>query len=380
MFQICMNRKILHSSEFNELGWHAAKMAMDHVTLEDITAVLMQHVKLPVMASDVIVLMDIDECSIGLHNCSDNATCTNIPGSFTCTCNSGLVGDGVSCKPFTNVILVANHPQSHSKTLLFQNELTSYSVTFSSFLVCQNKNADLVFVMDDSGSIGTSNFIKQKDVVMQIIRQYEIGTNKVQVSVVKFSYNVVVEFYLNSFSTKSDVLNAVNNTAYRNGGSTDTASALELVYQQIFTLSKGGRQDTPNIVIVITDGRSSSRSNTLAAASRLHSIASVIAVGVGSGTDSVELAGIASDAVYNFHVDNFEAFNGIFGGILFVFFTNDLLDAQKMTNFPAKKLEMLFDKCNLFSNSLEYKISNKTNETSQLCFFLNNISFKLYQP
>lgn len=42
---------------------------------------------------------DIDECAEGTDNCDVNATCTNEPGSFTCTCNFGFAGDGVTCDP-----------------------------------------------------------------------------------------------------------------------------------------------------------------------------------------------------------------------------------------------------------------------------------------
>ena len=41
--------------------------------------------------------LDIDECSSGTHDCHENANCTNIPGSFNCSCNKGLIGDGRSC-------------------------------------------------------------------------------------------------------------------------------------------------------------------------------------------------------------------------------------------------------------------------------------------
>ncbi|QQP51302.1 Uncharacterized protein FKW44_012624, partial [Caligus rogercresseyi] len=39
---------------------------------------------------------DVDECSLGLDNCHGNATCRNLPGSFSCECKRGFLGDGVS--------------------------------------------------------------------------------------------------------------------------------------------------------------------------------------------------------------------------------------------------------------------------------------------
>ena len=45
----------------------------------------------------LLYLIDIDECETGTDNCDIDATCTNIAGNFSCTCNQGYHGDGVSC-------------------------------------------------------------------------------------------------------------------------------------------------------------------------------------------------------------------------------------------------------------------------------------------
>ena len=41
--------------------------------------------------------LDIDECAIGSHNCSKDATCTNTVGSYVCECDEGYTGDGRIC-------------------------------------------------------------------------------------------------------------------------------------------------------------------------------------------------------------------------------------------------------------------------------------------
>ncbi|XP_035689940.1 neuropilin-1-like isoform X4 [Branchiostoma floridae] len=39
----------------------------------------------------------VDECAGGTNNCSPQATCSDTPESFTCTCNPGYIGNGVTC-------------------------------------------------------------------------------------------------------------------------------------------------------------------------------------------------------------------------------------------------------------------------------------------
>ena len=50
-------------------------------------------------------LADIDECSIGTHNCHANANCLNTRGSFSCTCKTGFQGNGVNCIGMASVLI-----------------------------------------------------------------------------------------------------------------------------------------------------------------------------------------------------------------------------------------------------------------------------------
>jgi hypothetical protein len=40
---------------------------------------------------------DIDECKMNRDDCNSKAECTNLKGSYSCRCKEGYTGDGVSC-------------------------------------------------------------------------------------------------------------------------------------------------------------------------------------------------------------------------------------------------------------------------------------------
>ena len=40
---------------------------------------------------------DVNECTRGTDWCHFRATCRNTQGSYTCSCNSGYIGNGFSC-------------------------------------------------------------------------------------------------------------------------------------------------------------------------------------------------------------------------------------------------------------------------------------------
>lgn len=39
----------------------------------------------------------VDYCSMG-HSCDENATCMNLNTKYTCKCNQGFQGDGITCE------------------------------------------------------------------------------------------------------------------------------------------------------------------------------------------------------------------------------------------------------------------------------------------
>ena len=53
-----------------------------------------------------LALIGINECALNLHNCSDDAFCTDIVGGFTCTCEQGYSGNGVTCTSTQSITLI----------------------------------------------------------------------------------------------------------------------------------------------------------------------------------------------------------------------------------------------------------------------------------
>ncbi|WP_437765949.1 FG-GAP-like repeat-containing protein [Sorangium sp. So ce281] len=58
---------------------------------------------------------DVNECALGTDSCDANATCIDASGSFTCACDAGYSGDGVTC---TNIDECAESPCQNGGTCI----------------------------------------------------------------------------------------------------------------------------------------------------------------------------------------------------------------------------------------------------------------------
>ncbi len=99
---------------------------------------------------------------------------------------------------------------------------------------------DLVFVLDNSGSVGATNFDKVRDFVKGVIDFFIIGVNDTHVSVVTYETDTHIEFNLVKYFTKNELRNAVDDIKYH-GFLTYTGEALNTVRQKVFNASAGMR-------------------------------------------------------------------------------------------------------------------------------------------
>jgi Mg-chelatase subunit ChlD len=200
-----------------------------------------------------------------VHNliCSNSNACSSSPcgngqcvatsPSFTCSCANGFAG--VQCQ-----------------------------------LTCRQV-ADVVFLLDESGSYGPENFMKQLDFVRDTISGMNVLDGASRVSIITFGNSATVHFNLNQFNSKQAVLDATS-INYQ-GGSTNTAAGLAAMKDQF---AQYGRNGVAKVGIVITDGRSDDFMRTTKEAETIrNSGVTLLVVGVGSQPQAPELAAIASN-------------------------------------------------------------------------------------
>ena len=165
----------------------------------------------------------------------------------------------------------------------------------------------MVFVIDTSGSIGSSNFQLIREFTANITAELIHNSPRSSVGVILFESNAHIQFNLQTYTSLNSLLSAINQLPYSSGG-TDTAEALTLLLATAQNGTLGLRSDSSKVAIVITDGRSSSSSATSLAAASLHAsnIFDVYAVGI-DGAYLPELQGITSSPEFVFFTSSFNS-------------------------------------------------------------------------
>ncbi|CAG5120467.1 unnamed protein product, partial [Candidula unifasciata] len=159
---------------------------------------------------------------------------------------------------------------------------------------CPAMSADIILVMDASGSIVSTTFKYLLYFLSRLLTAFNIGPNNVRVAAIVFSKTANKVFDLKTYSDYESVSKALQETPFQ-GDVTNTHLAFDLIVDDdMFGPAAGGRYDAPNIVVAVTDGNSSDTKTTLASVDRVKAQkAEVIAVGVGNIAQD-ELYGMAS--------------------------------------------------------------------------------------
>lgn len=168
---------------------------------------------------------------------------------------------------------------------------------------CDESRADVVFVIDSSGSIRDNNPEDESydnynlllQFVANVTNELNTGIYQTRIGLVRYSATAESVFFLNSYFDKAELISAILSVGYM-GSDTNTSGALREMRTVQFTLENGDRGGIPNVAIVITDGVSTIDTNLTipeAEQARADNI-TVFSVGVTDKIDGTELRGISS--------------------------------------------------------------------------------------
>jgi len=117
--------------------------------------------------------------------------------------------------------------------------------------------------VDKSGSIGHFNFSLMKSFLSHLVAELDIDSGITRVGLVPYSTHVatIEAFNLSEYSSVTSVQSAIASLSYSRGF-TYTNKVLAYVRTKMLTPAAGDRSDVPNVVILITDGRSTKPSAT----------------------------------------------------------------------------------------------------------------------
>ena len=121
--------------------------------------------------------------------------------------------------------------------------------------------ADVIFVLDESGSISSADFNLMKSFLSQLVSRLDIDSGNTRVGLVTFSTGVGTTVNLNAHSSVASLQSAISSLTY-SGGGTNTAAALQYVRTTMLTSAAGDRSNVFNVVVVLTDGGSNTPTAT----------------------------------------------------------------------------------------------------------------------
>ncbi|XP_005411292.1 PREDICTED: collagen alpha-3(VI) chain isoform X2 [Chinchilla lanigera] len=168
----------------------------------------------------------------------------------------------------------------------------------------EKKKADIVFLLDGSINFRRDNFQEVLRFVSEIVDTvYEDG-DSIQVGLVQYNSDPTDEFFLKDFSSKSQIIDAINKVVYKGGRHANTRVGLQHLQLNHFVPDAGSRLDqrVPQIAFVITGGKSVEDAQDVSLALTQRGV-KVFAVGV-RNIDSEEVGKIASNSATAFRVGN----------------------------------------------------------------------------
>ena len=142
------------------------------------------------------------------------------------------------------------------------------------------------------------NFETSLNAIKTFVNDILIHNGKIQIGLLTYNDRSNVQFYLNRHKTKSEILNAIDRVEYKIGRR-NTANAIKVARNRMFSRRYGARKDTKRVLIVITDGISDINNDNVLPESELARSEGIITLVIGVGVKETKeldiIAGIPNN-------------------------------------------------------------------------------------
>lgn len=149
-----------------------------------------------------------------------------------------------------------------------------------------------MFIVDVSDSTTSPALVR--GFLCRMINRLGIESDSVRVGIVLYSESPTADFYLNTFNSKSEILQYIKQLLFGDGES-KTSRALKFAREKVFVKEMGSRHaiGVPQVAVVITEMKTLDNVTVAEAAKLIHSGVQVYAVSVSTDNEE-QLKQIAS--------------------------------------------------------------------------------------
>ncbi|KFV97914.1 von Willebrand factor A domain-containing protein 2, partial [Eurypyga helias] len=167
----------------------------------------------------------------------------------------------------------------------------------------QAQSLDLAFAVDASAGVGLENFLRLKGFVRSSCSHFSINRDVTQIALVIYGSKAHTVFALDTYTSNSAVLQAVDQAPFL-GGSASAGSALLQIYGDVMTVRKGARPGVTKVVVVLTNG--GGMEGAAAPAQQLRDNGILVFVVVIGDAQRDTLLRVAGSPNYLFHISSYE--------------------------------------------------------------------------
>lgn len=125
---------------------------------------------------------------------------------------------------------------------------------------------DIVFLVDGSNYIGSNNFPYVRDFLINVVNQLEVRPDRVQFGLMQFAETPKIEFYLNTYNNRDDIVNKISQLRLTGGTVLNTGAAMEYALRNMFQPSVGSRrkEGVQQVLVLVTGGPASDQLKSVA--------------------------------------------------------------------------------------------------------------------